>query len=56
VYQYRDTGHGLVGIAWAADLAGRFVCQKCKKAAKRPAAMLLQLAPRSRNQLPGSEW
>jgi hypothetical protein len=32
------------------DLAGRLVCQKCKKAGKRPAATLLQLTPRSRNQ------
>ncbi|SIO24592.1 hypothetical protein SAMN05443247_03110 [Bradyrhizobium erythrophlei] len=31
------------------DLAGRLVCQKCRKAGKRPAATLLQLAPRSRN-------
>jgi hypothetical protein len=29
------------------DLAGRLVCQKCKKAGKRPAATLLQLTPRS---------
>jgi hypothetical protein len=29
------------------DLAGRLVCQKCKKAGKRPAATLLKLAPRS---------
>jgi hypothetical protein len=34
------------------DLAGRLVCQKCKKAGKRPAATLLQLTPRSRNQSP----
>ena len=35
------------------DLAGRLVCQKCKKAGKRPAARtLLQLMPRSRH---GSE-
>jgi hypothetical protein len=31
------------------DLAGRLVCQKCKRAGKRPVATLLQLAPRSRN-------
>ena len=34
------------------DLVGRLVCQKCKKAGKRPAATLLQLTPRSRHQLP----
>ena len=34
------------------DLAGRLVCQKCRKAGKRPAATLLQLTPRSRNQPP----
>src|SRR5258705_11007512 len=34
------------------DLVGRLVCQKCKKAGKRPAATLLQLAPRPRDQLP----
>jgi hypothetical protein len=34
------------------DLAGRLVCQKCWKVGKRPAATLLQLAPRSRNQPP----
>src|SRR6266568_1906143 len=32
------------------DLAGRLVCQKCRKAGKRPAATLLQLAPRHRHQ------
>jgi hypothetical protein len=31
------------------DLAGRLVCQKCKKAGRRPAATLLQLAPRQRH-------
>jgi hypothetical protein len=31
-------------------LAGRLVCQKCRKAGKRPAATLLQLTPRSRHQ------
>jgi len=31
------------------DLAGRLVCQKCKEAGKRPAAPLLQLAPRQRH-------
>jgi hypothetical protein len=34
------------------DLAGRLVCQKCKKAGKRPAATLLQLAPRPRQPPP----
>ena len=34
------------------DLAGRLVCQKCKKAGKRPAATLLQLTPRQRHQPP----
>jgi hypothetical protein len=34
------------------DLAGRLVCQKCKKAGERPAATLLQLAPRSRQPPP----
>jgi hypothetical protein len=34
------------------DLAGRLVCQKCKRAEKRPAATLLQLAPRQRLQSP----
>lgn len=33
------------------DLAGRLVCQKCKGAGKRPAARLLQLAPRQRHRL-----
>jgi hypothetical protein len=32
------------------DLAQRLVCQKCKRAEKHPAATLLQLTPRSRNQ------
>jgi hypothetical protein len=32
------------------DLAGRLVCQKCKGAGKRPAATLLQLAPRQRQR------
>jgi hypothetical protein len=31
------------------DLAGRLVCQKCKKIGKRPTATLLQLAPRQRH-------
>jgi len=34
------------------DLAGRLVCQKCKKAGKLPAATMLQLAPRSRQPPP----
>ena len=32
------------------DLASRLVCQKCRKAGKRPPATLLELTPRSRNQ------
>jgi hypothetical protein len=32
------------------DLAGRLVCQKCKKAGKRPVATLLQLTPRQWHQ------
>jgi hypothetical protein len=35
------------------DLTSRLVCQKCKKAGKRPAATLLQLAPRSRSNWAG---
>jgi hypothetical protein len=31
------------------DLANRLVCQKCRKAGKRPAATLLQLSPRARH-------
>jgi hypothetical protein len=31
------------------DLAGRLVCQKCRKAGKRLATSLLQLTPRSRH-------
>jgi hypothetical protein len=31
------------------DLAGRLVCQKCKKAGKRPATTLKQLTPRQRH-------
>jgi hypothetical protein len=31
------------------DLASRLVCQKCRKAGKRPAATLLQLTPRLRH-------
>jgi hypothetical protein len=34
------------------DLARRLVCQKCKKAGKRPAATMLQLAPRPRQPPP----
>lgn len=37
------------------DLTSRLVCQKCKKAGKRPAATLLQLTPRSRNHSPADE-
>lgn len=36
------------------DLASRLVCQKCRRAGKRPAAMLLQLVPRSRHQRPAN--
>jgi len=32
------------------DLAQRLVCQKCRKAGKRPVATLLQLTPRSQHQ------
>lgn len=32
------------------DLASRLVCQKCRKAGKRPPATLLQLAPRPRHR------
>jgi hypothetical protein len=39
-----------VGTTCVHDLAGRLVCQKCRAAGKRPAATLLQLAPRSRHQ------
>ena len=42
-------------IGHEADIAGRLVCQKCKKAGKRPAATLLQLAPRSRQPPPPPE-
>ena len=31
-----------VPTTWVHDLAGRLVCQKCKKAGKRPTATLLQ--------------
>ena len=34
------------------DLAGRLRCSKCAKANRRPAATLLQLAPRSRHAAP----
>ena len=34
------------------DLAGRLRCSKCAKAKRRPAATLLQLAPRSRHAVP----
>ncbi len=34
------------------DLVGRLVCQKCRNAGKRPAATLLQLAPRQRTRAP----
>lgn len=32
------------------DLASRLVCDKCRKAGKRPPANLLQLSPRQRHQ------
>jgi hypothetical protein len=32
------------------DLVSRLVCQKCKRAGKRPAATLLQLTPRQRHE------
>jgi|SRR5579872_3769484 len=32
------------------DLVGRLVCQRCKKAGKRPAATLLQVMPRWRHR------
>ena len=38
-----------VSTTFVHDLAGRLICQKCKGVGKRPAATLLQLAPRSRN-------
>jgi hypothetical protein len=34
------------------DLAGRLRCSKCAKAGRRPAATLLQLAPRPRQAAP----
>jgi hypothetical protein len=37
-----------VATTFVHDLASRLVCQKCSKAGKRPAATLLQLAPRQR--------
>jgi hypothetical protein len=37
-----------VSTTFVHDLASRLVCQKCRKAGKRPAATLLQLTPRSR--------
>jgi hypothetical protein len=39
-----------VSTTFVHDLASRLVCQKCRKAGKRPAAILLQLTPRSRYQ------
>lgn len=41
-----------VGTTCVHDLASRLVCQKCKRAGKRPPATLLQLTPRSRNDPP----
>jgi hypothetical protein len=34
------------------DLAGRLICTECKKTGKRPAATMLQLAPRPRQPPP----
>src|SRR5664279_1843286 len=44
-----ETGVPLLIGTGGHDLAGRLVCQKCKKAGKRPAPTLLQLAPRQRH-------
>ena len=41
-----------VSTTFVHDLASRLVCQKCRKAGKRPAATLLQLMPRQRHQPP----
>jgi len=41
-----------VATTYVHDLAGRLVCQKCKKAGKCPAAALLQLTPRQRHEAP----
>jgi hypothetical protein len=38
-----------VSTTFVHDLASRLVCQKCRKAGRRPAATLLQLAPRQRH-------
>jgi hypothetical protein len=40
------------GTTMVHDLAGRLRCVKCAGAGKRPAAELLQLAPRRRSTLP----
>jgi hypothetical protein len=39
-----------VSTTFVHDLASRLVCQKCRKAGKRPLATLLQLMPRKRHQ------
>jgi hypothetical protein len=39
-----------VSTTFVHDLASRLVCQKCRKAGKRPAATLLQLTPHQRHQ------
>jgi hypothetical protein len=44
-----------VSTTFVHDLASRLVCQKCRKAGKRPAATLLQLTPHSRNRSPEAE-
>jgi hypothetical protein len=38
-----------VSTTFVHDLASRLVCQKCRKAGKRPATTLLQLTPRQRH-------
>jgi hypothetical protein len=38
-----------VSTTFVHDLAGRLVCQKCRKAGKRASATLLQLTPHSRH-------
>jgi hypothetical protein len=39
-----------VSTPFVHDLSSRLVCQKCRKAGKRPVATLLQLTPRSRHE------
>jgi hypothetical protein len=38
-----------VSTTFVHDIASRLVCQKCRRAGKRPAATLLQLTPRARH-------